>query len=109
MVEFFGYVLTLVVGYAIGQMVLAYKIKHLLEDYIEDEYEDTTETVYKLKTELMNDTLFLYDSEDTFVCQGSSLSELAELANKIKNIRYAAVMHDNKMFTFVDGVATEQL
>lgn len=107
--EFLGYLATLIVGYALGQIVLAYKIKHILVEFLEEEDTDDVETVHKLKTELMNGTLFLYDSEDTFVCQGSSLDELAKFANEIKHIKYAAVMHDNKIFTFIDGIAAEKV
>jgi hypothetical protein len=54
--------------------------------------------------EKSNNILYLYNREDeTFVCQGSSLEELAVLAKEYKNIKYAAVLHDDDVVAFVDG------
>lgn len=100
------YLLIFSAGFIAGEMVLAYKLKNLLEDYIELEREEEEEDVtkiFKLKTEKINDVLFLYDSTDNFVCQGSTLEELAKLAIQYKNIKYAAVFHNEQMYMFIDG------
>ena len=107
--ELILYLLVFAAGFIVGEMVLAYKLKNLLEQYIEleDEGDEDTTTVFKLKTEKINETLFLYDNTDNFVCQGSTLDELAKLAIQNKNIKYAAVMHNEQIYMFVDGVVKQ--
>lgn len=102
-------ILIFAAGFIAGEMVLAYKLKNLLEDYIELEREEEEETtkIFKLKTEKINDVLFLYDTTDNFVCQGSTLEELAKLAIQYKNIKYAAVFHNEQMYMFVDGTVKQ--
>ena len=66
-------------------------------------------TVVQLFVEKANNTLYLYDKDDnTFVCQGSTLEELATLAKKYKNIKYAAVMIDKEIYAFVDGTVKSE-
>lgn len=107
--EFLLYLLVFAAGFIAGEMVLAYKLKNILEDYIEDEREEETDSVFKLKTEKINDTLFLYDNTDNFLCQGATLDELAKLAIQYKNIKYAAVMHDKRIYMFIDGVVKQSV
>ena len=106
-------------GYHTGSAVLSYRLRHLIfkeakklgitTPYQETILEETT-TVAQLIVEKANNILYLYDREDnTFVCQGSTLEELASLAKKYKNIKYAAVMIDTEIYAFVDGaVKSEQ-
>lgn len=105
-------------GYHLGQMILAWRLKDILVKearkegiYVDDEYnliEDTEKkpTVSQLFIERANNVMYLYDKEaGSFVCQGSTLEELATLAKKYKNIKYAAVMdeHTDNVVAFVDG------
>ena len=54
--------------------------------------------------------MYLYGYEDnTFICQGNSLDELASLAQKYNNIKYAVVLHDDNMLMFVDGAVKEKV
>jgi len=107
--EILLYIAIFVAGFVAGEIVLAYKLKSLLERYIEEDVEEIASEVFKLKTEKHNDTLFLYDSKDVFVCQGSTLEELATLADKNKNIKYAAVMHDEQIYMFIDGAVQQSV
>lgn len=100
--EIFLYTAIFIAGFVVGEYVLAYRLKNLLENYIDEEAE-VSEEIFKLKTEKHNDTLFLYDNKNTFVCQGSCLEELATLAEKNSNIKYASVIHDEKVYMFIDG------
>lgn len=100
--EIFLYIAIFIAGFIVGEYVLAYRLKNLLENYIDEDNEVGTE-VFKLKTEKHNDALFLYDNTNTFVCQGSCLEELATLAEKNKNIKYASVIHDEKIYMFIEG------
>lgn len=47
--------------------------------------------------------MYLYDIENEFICQANSLEELAKLALKYKNIKYASVMNGDDVFAFIDG------
>jgi hypothetical protein len=48
--------------------------------------------------------MYLYDHDaNTFICQAKTIDELASLAMKYKNIKYAVVAHDDDMLMFVDG------
>jgi uncharacterized protein YhbP (UPF0306 family) len=64
--------------------------------------------VYKLKVETHDNTLYLFDKDsDEFICQGSSVQELAKLALERKQIALAAVLHDTKVFAFRNGESSE--
>jgi hypothetical protein len=74
---------------------------------IELEEEPIVEQLYIEKT---NDILYLYSQEDkTFLCQAKTVDELATLAKKYNNVKYAAVMIGEEIYAFVDGkVKTEK-
>jgi hypothetical protein len=98
------------IGYEVGSGVTAYHLRHLIFKEAnrlgllkEVEFEDTP-IVEQLYVEKTNDTLYLYNREDkTFVCQAKSLDELATLAKKYNNVKYAAVMIGEEIYAFVDG------
>jgi hypothetical protein len=97
------------IGYEIGLAVTAYRLRHLVFKEAkrvgllkEIDLEDPI--VEQLYIEKTNDILYLYNREDTtFVCQAKSLDELATLAMKYNNIKYAAVMIGEEIYAFVDG------
>ena len=99
-------------GYEVGMGVTAYRLRHLvykeakrvgLIKEIDEELEETP-FVEQLYIEKTNDTLYLYNREDkTFLCQAKSLDDLAILAKKYNNIKYAAVMIGEEIYAFVDG------
>lgn len=102
-------------GYQIGIAILSYKLRHLLYKEAKKQgivipyennvlEEEQLPSVSQLMVEKSNNILYLYNREDeTFVCQGSTLEELAVLAKEYKNIKYAAVLHDDDVVAFVDG------
>lgn len=64
--------------------------------------------VLKLQVETHGDLLYLFDvDEDKFICQGSTVQELAKLAKELKDVKYAAVKHGDKVFAFKDGESVE--
>lgn len=66
--------------------------------------------VYKLEVETHGDSLYLYDRDtDTFICQGKTLEDLAKDALKQKQILYASVIYNEKVFMFKDGKHQEYL
>jgi len=101
-------------GYQTGFAILSHRLRHLLYKeakkqgitipYQDNVLEEEQPTVSQLMVEKSNNILYLYNREDdTFVCQGSSLEELAVLAKEYKNIKYAAVLHEDDVVAFVDG------
>jgi hypothetical protein len=104
-------------GYQVGMSVTAYRLRDLVyreakrRGLIKEIDLDLEEelTVVQLFVEKANNILYLYDKDgNTFVCQGSTLQELATLAKKYKNIKYAAVMIDKDIYAFVDGVVKSE-
>ena len=102
-------------GYNAGQIVLSWQLRDIIRDEarkegikVDDEYnviKDKKPKVAQLIVEKVNNVLYLYERDtDDFVCQGSTLDELATLAKKYKDIKYAAVKIDEEIYAFVDGV-----
>lgn len=101
--------------YNLGIAVTSYRLRDLIYKEAKarglttkadtDLFEDTSPTIFKLWVERSQDILYLYDyDENTFVCQAKTVEELAKLALEYKNIKYAAVIMDDKPLVFVDGV-----
>ncbi len=62
-----------------------------------------------LTTETHGDTIFAYDTKtDNFVCQGSSLEELASNCRLFNNISRAIVFHEEQIFYFLDGLPVKK-
>lgn len=103
------------VGFYVGESIFAYRIRHLIykeamAQGIElDSSISTKPNIVKLFVEKSNDMMYLYDYEaNTFLCQGKTLDELASLAQKYKNIKYAVVADGDDMLMFVDGSVKEK-
>jgi hypothetical protein len=111
----------LVIGYLIGEFYCLYRMRHIIMDAaakegidIEAELDKMEKAknnlpeVHKLRIQTIDDILYLYTDREDFICQAKSVEELASLSQQYKNIKYAAVIHNDKVFTFVNGVATEK-
>lgn len=105
-------------GFFLGHLFAAIKFKNLiyrlakeegidLEKEIKAEEKPITE-VHKLEVEEIGNVLYLFDRETKdFVCQGSTVEELAKLCKEYKNIVAATVVHQGKVFMFVNGFSKE--
>jgi hypothetical protein len=112
-----------VIAFQLGKHYGYYKIVKLMKEVAEEqgldlerelgiikarEEQNQADTVHKLQVEQHGDLLYLFDKEsDSFICQGSSVQELCDLAKKQKNVNLAAVLHGDKVFAFKDGISTE--
>lgn len=107
-------------GFTVGEHIMAWKLRHVVLDAarregfkVSDDFimEDPDKPkVSKLYIEKEKDILYLYDhEEEAFVCQASTVEELAKLALQYKNIKYAAVLDGDNTFMFVDGIVKTQL
>jgi hypothetical protein len=114
MFELLIFIVGLYIGYQVGYSVLAWRIKDVLIKEAKSEGLDVsmfeeqkpTNTVSQLFVERANNVLYLYDKEaNSFICQASSIEDLARLAKEYKNIKYAAVMDEQAdvVVAFVDG------
>lgn len=102
-------------GYNVGQMVLSWQLRDVIrkeaisqginvdQDFNIIEKKEVKPKVSKLWVEKIHDIMYLYDIENEFICQATSLEELAKLALKYKNIKYASVMNGDDIFAFIDG------
>lgn len=104
------------IGYNLGQMVLSWQLRDIIVKEarkegikVDNEYniiedDDEKPNVFQLFVESSNNILYLYDRDkNKFVCQASTMEELASLSLKYKNIKYAAVLHGDTVVTFVNG------
>jgi len=115
--------LVFVVGFALGKIHTYFHVAKALREFADDHGVDIEKElkkvneeakpeklVYKLMVEKHGDMLYLFDKEsDEFICQGSSVQELAKLAQERKKINLAAVLHEDKIFQFKNGESTEVL
>ena len=109
----------LVIGYLIGEFYCLFRMRHVIMDAaasegidLEAELDKRNQKkvieVHKLRIQNINDILYLYTDEEDFICQAKTIEELAKLSQQYKNINYAAVIHDDKIFTFINGIASEK-
>jgi len=96
-----------IVGFYVGRMYVLYQLRSIISKFTVAVDKESLVEVYKLKTETISGSLFLYDELGEFICQGKTLAELAELADKYNGIKYAAVMHNDKIVVFIDGVVKD--
>lgn len=101
-------------GYQIGMSVTAYRLRFLVYKEAKRKgllketdlsLEEEVPIVSQLIVEKANNILYLYDKEDNaFICQATTLSELAKLAKQYKNIKYASVIDGNNVYAFINGL-----
>ena len=102
-------------GYQVGQIVLSYQLRDIIRKEairngldVDREFnikvKNDASKVSKLWVEKIHDILYLYeDDKQTFICQGSTIEELATLALKYKNIKYASVINGDDVYAFING------
>lgn len=102
-------------AYNIGVNVTAWRLRDIIIKeakkegiHVDDEFNiidssDEKPKVSKLWIEKIHDILYLYDTEDTFICQASTMEELASLALKYKDIKYASVLNGDDVYAFING------
>ena len=114
MFELLIFIVGLYIGYQVGYSVSVWRIKDVLVKEAKKEGLDVsmfeeqkpTNSVSQLFIERANNVLYLYDKEaNSFICQASTMEDLAKLAKEYKNIEYAAVMDEQAdvVVAFIDG------
>lgn len=96
-------------GYVVG---INRTIQHLKKAIDESEFENEQDLDKRdipiLATEKHGDMLYLFEKKtDSFMCQGTSLEDLAKKLAEYKDIHIALVDHNSKPIWFVNGEISE--
>ena len=103
-------ILILALGWVMGEFYTRYKLLKNLRSIIIIEEEVKRPNVFKLETELVDNTILLYDREtNDFICQGNSLEQLALLSREYKKIEYATVKHGEYFVAFIEGKVNKEV
>jgi hypothetical protein len=106
------YLVVFYLGCKFGEITFAFRIRHQLLKLESEENEliETRTEIKKLVTEKVDNSILLYEvGTHTFICQGSTLDELATLSKSYKNIKIAAVHHNDEFVWFVDGTVKKKI
>ena len=103
------------IGYLVGYVHSLFRVRKIISDIAEESGIDLDEKpepvkskVRKLEVQQINDMLYLYERDtNDFICQANTIEDLAKLAQKYKNINFATVIHDKKVFMFIEGNSKE--
>ena len=99
----------LALGWVMGEFYTMYKLRKNIRSYLIIQ-EETRPTVFKLETELVDNTILLYDRDtNDFICQGNSLEQLAQLSREYKKIEYATVKHGDYFVAFIEGKVNKEV
>ena len=104
------------IGFTVGKAVMAYRLREIIydqarkngiilnEDMLQDKIKEVETKTKNLMIEKHDNMLMLYEvNTNTFICQGSSVEELAKLSKSYKNINYAVVENGDDILLFVNG------
>jgi hypothetical protein len=102
----------IIVAFFIGRIYQAFKIVDILVQAHIDEVSEraTSLEIFKLEIEEHQGTKFLYDSDaQEFICQGSTLEDLAKLFNERKQKSLGMLEYDNTSVYFIDGKVSDKI
>lgn len=105
----FDIIMIFAVGWILGSNFTVFKFRREVEKLTKDidfvsKNDTATPKVVVAETEVHEDVLYLYDKgNDVFLCQGSSLEDLAEKLIDWHKINYACVKHLDSVYWFIDG------
>lgn len=113
--ELLSYIAFFFLGYWLAGLIFAWRLKRAVKKIAKDhgielelEEKPTVRTIPVLTTELVTDSILLYDTKNNFICQGQSLEEVADKLLKYKNIHLALIVHNDSKFWFVEGKVKEE-
>lgn len=125
MLEVFSIVVCVfVLGFVVGQTMMALKIRTALKKLAEDngiDFEEMERRFLKdqkprtirvptLFTEMTKNSILLYNKDTgKFLAQAETFDELANNVFKFNNIDFAVVKHDEQLFWFVEGKVKNDL
>lgn len=100
-----AFCLAWVFGYIHATLDISRKLQKAIEDFETQNIELQNKTfLHNCLVEKYNNTLYMYDkNSNDFICQGSTLDELADNALKYKNVEYAMVESNKNVILFERG------
>lgn len=110
--EYLVVILLVIVAFYIGRVYEAFKIVDILVQAHMDEIIEKVPSleVFKLEIQEHQGTKFLYDSDaQEFICQGSTLEDLAKLFNERKQKSLGMLEYDNTSVYFIDGKVSDKI
>lgn len=110
--EYLVVILLVIVAFYIGRVYEAFKIVDILVQAHMDEIIEKVPSleVFKLEIQEHQGTKFLYDSDaQEFICQGSTLEDLAKLFNERKQKSLGMLEYDNTSVFFIDGKVSDKI
>lgn len=96
-------------GYVVGVLRTIMHLKHALIDVESKDIKNLEkQDIPILNLEKHGDMLYLFEkSTDIFMCQGSSLEDLAKKLSEYKDIHIAVVDNDSKPVWLINGKVSE--
>jgi hypothetical protein len=93
------------VGHMYTVWTLRGAIRELADEYgvILDSVEPPKKVVRILHTERIKDMLYLYDEDNSFICQACTLKELAERVKELDYAKIAGVVDGESQLWFING------
>lgn len=100
-----------IVGFICGDLYAIHRVRKLITkvingeitpEEVEQEKSKIAEPIY-LTVEITNGIMYLFDTNDNFICQGESLTDLAMFAMVNKKIEYAKVKNGDDIVYFIKG------
>ena len=108
--DFLIYLSYFILGYWVSKEVFSFRMRMLIkriakENNIDLDKEEKPQVVKVplLLTELVDNSILIYDAKSNFMCQGKTLDEAAENLLKYKNVKLAAIIHKNNKFICIEG------
>jgi hypothetical protein len=113
----FDIIIIFSLGFFLGEAVTLWKLRSSIKNLannlgldISTEKVVHTKVVKLLRVEKIKDILYLYDIEDdVFVCQASSIEDLAKRVKEINYAHLAGVVDGDDRLWFSDGVVYKDL
>jgi len=116
LLDFLFLVLVFVIGWRIGQIhqyiKMQIQVLSALNELVDgDDTEELAERIdiLHLEIEEVNGIKLLYEVEGNFICQGSTIDELAILFNERTNKKSGVLQYNNSKLFFVNGKALDKI
>ena len=102
------YIACFICGWYVGRFVLKFSMFRATVEAIEEMHHAVPYRVRVLHTELIENSVFLYDTHSSeFMCRGTDLAEVAHNLKVVCQVRAATVMHNNIEVLIIDGKVRE--
>lgn len=107
MEQFYDFIFYFSLGYLFAKYLVIRHINSKKEKSATSEsrkYKEEKRKILFLKTEYIDNQLLIYDVDNNFMSQGTSLMSATENLQKNKKVTEAIIKHDNTHFLYIDGL-----